>query len=384
MKTIYILLLILSCCLVGCQQASSRQAAEQSLHTLVVEVQPNEQVLFFKARIEPLKETNLSSPIDGVVDKLHFTYGQRVTQGQVLLVVKSEQLQKDYQDALAGFLKAKVDYQNQNIKSRGLEELWKIQAISHNQYIEEKQQIANYYLTYRQAEQRLKELVNKIHSQNLAELMRLNINDIKAVEQALGGNAGELRVIAPSAGVALYPDKTGDDNIPTHLLEGSSVKSGQGLLKIGDMSGLALYINVNEVDVNTIQPGQKVSITGVAFPDITLHGEVKEVDIQAKSNSASGLPTFPVKIVAPQVSAQALAKIHVGMSAEVKLSISQPAAIKIPLAALVKQDGKTLAKIIDPKTGQPRPIEVVVGNTSLNDVTIVKGLQPGDKLVLPH
>lgn len=379
-----IILIGLPIFLMSCHQNSDRKSAAEAMYkTMVVEAKPNQVVLFFKAKIEPIKETNISSPIDAVIKKLNFTYGQRVTKGQLLMTLISDQLKKDYQENLTAFLKAKADYHNQNIKSEGIEELWKIQALSKNQYIEEKQQITNYYLTYRQAELRLKELTEKANDKNLNNLIELNIEEINKIELALAANSGEMHIIAPSDGIALYPERTSNDNNNnSRILEGTAVKAGQGLLEIGDMSGLTLYINVNEININTIKPEQKVTITGVAFPGIILHGQVKEVDVQAKSSTSSGLPTFPVKIEIPQLSEQELQKIHVGMSAEVKLILEQPPSIRIPLKALIEQDNKAFVKTIA-SDGSIKTIEVITGNTDINDVIILNGLQPGDTLVLP-
>ncbi len=379
-----IILISLPIFLMSCHRDSERKSASETMpKTMVVEAKPNQIVLFFKAKIEPIKETNISSPIDAVIKTLNFTYGQRVNKGQLLMTLISDQLKKDYQETLTAFLKAKADYHNQNIKSEGIEELWEIQALSKNQYIEEKQQITNYYLSYRQAELRLKELAEKANDQKLTDLLKLNIDEINKIELALAANSGEMNLIAPSDGIALYPEKTSNDNnASSRILEGTAVKAGQGLLEIGDMSGLALYINVNEININTIKPEQKVTITGVAFPGITLHGQVKEVDVQAKSNTTSGLPTFPVKIEIPQLSEQELQKIHVGMSAEVKLIIEQPPSIRIPLKALIEQDNKAFVKI-RASDGDIKTIEVIPGNTAISDVIILNGLQPGDKIVLP-
>jgi len=370
---------------IGCNKplASKSTRGDQQVRTLSIEVKADDIVLFYKAKIEPIKETNISSPIEAVVKKLQFNYGQSVRKGQLLMVLSSEQLKKDYQEALTAFLKAKAEYHNQNIKSEGIEELWKIQALSKNQYIEEKQQITNYYLTYRQAEQKLKELAGKTHDLKLEELIGLNIDEIDKIEQALAANTGDMQIIAPNDGIALYPEKPANDtNASSRILEGTVVKTGQGLLEIGDMSGLALYINVNEININTIKSGQKVSITGVAFPGVTLHGKVKEVDIQAKNNINSGLPTFPVKIEVANITSKDLQTIHVGMSAEVKLIIEQPPSIRIPLNAVSNRDKQTFVKLLDEKN-QIHEVSVVPGNTGINDIAILEGLKAGDKLVVP-
>lgn len=378
-----IIITCLGLILINCGHKSDKKAKlKEDLKTLIVEAKPTEVVLYYKARVEPIKETNISAPRDAEVKTIYFNYGQWINKGQKLFILKSDELKKDYQEALTNFLKAKTDYHKENIKSEGLEELWKIQALSKNEYIEQKQQISQQYFNYRQAKQHLQELAEKMHNIKLSSLRDLNIEDTVAVEQALSASSGEMYILSPRDGIALYPEKAGDSKNTQRLIEGSAVEKGQDLLAIGDMSGLALHINVNEININDIKQGQQVSITGVAFPDITLHGEVKKVDVQAKPSS-SGLPTFSVNIDVPQVTKEELAKIHVGMTAEVKLTITQPPSVRLPITAIIKQDNKNLVKLIEPNSGKIKMVEVVTGNTSLNEVVILKGLQPGDKIVLP-
>jgi HlyD family secretion protein len=387
----YFLLIFMSLCLIGCNKSSNQSTKHTGLQhhikTMVIEAKPNNIELFYKAKIEPLRETQVSSPTDAIVKELHFSYGQWIKKDQLLMVLESEQLNKDYNEALTAYLEAKENYHTQDIKSQGLEELWSIKAISKDEYIREKHQIASLYFTYLKAEQKIKELADKIHDHSLDRIRELNMDQIQKVAEAIHSNSGVIQILSPIDGIALLPKKTSNDSNSSEsskILVGSSVKNGDGLLAIGDLSGLALYINVNEININDIKPGQNVTITGVAFPSITLHGQVKEVEIQAKNSGGSGLPTFPVKIQVPSISSEDLKMIHMGMSAEIRLIIERPPSIKVPINALMQQGNITYAKLVDPSTEQIQQVEVVTGNTSMNDVTIVKGLKSGDKLVLPN
>jgi HlyD family secretion protein len=376
---------LLSCAKSPADKAEKQQAVvNENSKTLVVEPQPNEIVLYYKAKIEPLKETHISSPIDAMVKELHFHYGQKVYKGQTLVILESEQLNKDFNESLTTFLEAKESYENQGIKTEGLEELWKLQAISKDDYLREKQQIANLYLTFLKAEQKLKDISNKIHDHNLEKFISLNFDNLAQIKDAIQTNSGLLHISAPIDGIALLPKKTDDSSNSTEsrILLGSAVKAGQGILEIGDLSGLSLNVNISEININDIKAGQKVTVTGAAFPGITLHGVVKEVEIQAKSNANSGLPTFPVKIEIPNVTSKELERVHMGMSVEAKLIIEQQPTIKVPIKALVQQEGKVFAKVMDTSTQQVKMVEVTTGSTTLNDVTVLSGLQAGDKLVI--
>src|SRR3989344_3806694 len=43
-----------------------------------------------------------------------------------------------------------------------------------------------------------------------------------------------------------------------------------------------------EVNINRIKPGARVTVTGIAFPGVTLQGEVSSVASQAQSASEGG------------------------------------------------------------------------------------------------
>ena len=138
---------------------------------------------------------------------------------------------------------------------------------------------------------------------------------------------------------------------------------------------------MNELTINQINAGQPVIITGIAFPDITLQGKVSRVDKQGLSASG-GLPTFNVQVSAVLTPAQQKV-IHVGMSANIQMNLTDPPAISIPITAINETNSQTLVTIYDAQTGKLKQVPVQTGKTSETSVMITSGLKAGDRLVVP-
>lgn len=167
------------------------------------------------------------------------------------------------------------------------------------------------------------------------------------------------------------------------LNKGDAIKQGDVLALIADMEGLTVWIKVNELVVNQLKVGQKATITGIAFPEHTLYGEIKRVDHQGEP-SIGGMPMFPVEIVVSHLSKEQQRDIHVGMSAKVEINIENKPSIVVPVAAVKERDGEAYVQKIDPKTGKAHEVSVKTGKTTLDSVAILAGLGPGETIVLPH
>src|SRR5690349_6028626 len=56
--------------------------------------------LFFSGTIQPLKTVVVTSPAEGVIDDMHFHFGDAVKPNQKLFVISSEKFKADYKSAL--------------------------------------------------------------------------------------------------------------------------------------------------------------------------------------------------------------------------------------------------------------------------------------------
>lgn len=375
MKKLFITLcfiLLISC---------SKEPNLKSKHLLTVESRISTNSLLYSGIIQPITTLVIPCPVDGAVVDMPFQYGEPVKSGQLLFVISSTKFLSDYKNALMQYLKAKNDFSSSETQLKEGNFLHKNQLISEDDY---KSKQSNFYsarLAYAQAKDALEVLLHQLSIKDL-DLYKLSIADIDKINEALHlqTSSEDLRIISPAAGVILSTSKNEDE--VKKLIKGDTVKQGDALAMIGDVSGLLIRIKVNELTVNQLKPGQKVKVTGVAFPEEILQGEVKRVDKQGEPSN-SGLPNFTVEVIVPKLNEKQQQIIHVGMSAKVQIDIDDTPQVIIPLNALQEKNGDTFVSLYNEKTRQTNLAAVKTGSTTLDSVTILSGLKVGDKIVIP-
>jgi HlyD family secretion protein len=373
-----ILVLILSFFLSAC---GSKSDAAKDSEIITAELKPITKTFYFNGIVKPLSEVHVTSPVEAVVEKKLFRYGQAVKEGELLVTINSSKLETDYHSALLGYLKARDQLTTAKTKFVGTEELMKYELISKMDFDTEKQTLGNLQFDFLQAQLKLDELAKR----GMSFKIDPSLKDINEIEKALRRDVKIQEIKAPKAGIVLFPTKADDASREgTGIAAGSQVKQGQVLLIIGDLSGITTEIQVTEMDIHQIKVGQKVTVTGPAFPDMRLDGKIAVVGSQAKATSggAGSPPTFVVEVVIPVVTPEQRKKIHVGMSAKVGLTLEYPAAILLPLHAVIEKYGEPYVKILDPKTQKTKEVRVKTGKTTLTDVVIESGVAAGDKIVV--
>jgi multidrug efflux pump subunit AcrA (membrane-fusion protein) len=196
----------------------------------------------------------------------------------------------------------------------------------------------------------------------------------------LQASSENLRILAPASGTIFSVNKNEDET--RKIIKGDVVKQGDVLSVIGDMSGLTVHIKVNELTLNQLKIGQAVKVTGIAFSDEILNGEIRRIDQQGEISNG-GLPVFSVEVAVPRLTVKQQKEIHVGMSAKVEISLEEKSQITIPITAVMEKDGMSYVKIFDDKKRMFREIPVRTGKTMLDSVIVLSGLKSGDKLVVP-
>lgn len=383
LKYLFIFTLLFSS---GCGSSNNTKVDLENVQTITVALQPSAITLYFSGTVGPLKVMTVNSPVDGTVSQKLFEYGTEVDKDQLLLVLKSSQLAEEYQTSLTTYLKAKKDYLNNLTQLRGTDYLKKLGIISENEYITTQSTNFDLELGYNQAARKLQQTLEKMGN-SVGNIMELHIEQVEAVHKALAQPADTLKITAPISGITLMPGKGsgGSDSSDSSgglLTVGSQIKSGQVLLGIGDSSGVSLLVKINEVNINNIKVGQPAIITSDAFPNITLNGIVEHIVQQAVPSESGGTPTFPVNIIVAHLTDEQKKIIHMGMSAKVALQIQSRPAIRVPISAIIVDQGIPTVKVLDPKYDKIVTVPVVTGSTTLDTVEIQQGLKPGDKVVI--
>jgi RND family efflux transporter MFP subunit len=233
-----------------------------------------------------------------------------------------------------------------------------------------------------------------------AAQMRYQIVEDRGIP--ISGNAASqiARVTSPMAGVVI---KRGVEPGETVTSGVSSFNAGTVLFTVADLNSLIIRVNLNEVDIAKVHVGQPVRITLDAYPQKIFTGKLTFVAPSAEL--VEKIKVFKVEIGLDELSEA----FRTGMSANVEiLGQRRPNAISIPLEALQKRDGKTIAYRLkaDLKPQQIKQakdglsgrnkfiwlsehwkdyfdiVPVTAGIATLERVEIVQGLKAGEQVSL--
>jgi multidrug efflux pump subunit AcrA (membrane-fusion protein) len=229
-----------------------------------------------------------------------------------------------------------------------------------------------------QSTRKLTEMLEKVDEKNSSNLSALSLADFAKVKTILAAPHNLIRLKAPSEGVLLYPPKAGEDKT-ARITVGSSVKSGQVIALIGDLSGISIEIEVPEIDISQIHAGMKATISGIAFGKHPLKGELVAVNAQA-SNTSNGLPFFTAVVEVKSLSPEQQRWIKVGMSAAIELLVNGGKQLLIPIAAIKREKGQSIVKVHMASGAVERRV-ITTGSAQAASVVVETGLKEGDVVV---
>lgn len=362
---------------------SKEKDAAKSSHLTTVKIENMEQTLSYSGLIQPLKVTVIPSPADGVIIDAFFQYGTEVKKDQLLFNISSAKFISDYKAALVQYLKAKSEFTQGQAQLQEAEFLFKNELISKDDYKNKKASYYGMQLSFLQAKDSLDNLIKQTNIKK-GNLYDLSITDIDKINQILRLDLNEvIHIAAPNTGIILGPLKGEEESSSKKLLKGETVKQGDVLAMIGNMEGLSVKIKVNELTINQIKIGQKVIVSGIAFPDDILTGKINRIDHQG-DNQNNGLPSFAVEVIVPHLTSSQQQRIHVGMSAKVDITIAEEAQIQIPLEAIQEKNGLTYVGVYQKQTKKIIPVTIKTGKTTMDKVAVLSGLKVGDQIASPY
>lgn len=372
----YLILSLMGVLLLGCGNAD--HSGKSELKTGVAEEANADKTLYFTGSIQPLYSSSVSIPMDAVIETIHYHYGQHVNKNDVIAVLSSAELQRQYNETLTDYLKAKDNFTVTQAKFTGTQHLWDAGLISKNNFLSEKSSLDTARVTLMQSTRKLSEMLDKMDNGDVADLSQLTLAKFDKVQQALTGKHDRIVLKAPASGVLLYPPKSGEEKVEK-LTVGSSVKAGQVFALVGDLAGISIEIDVPEVDIDKIKPGMKASITGVALGRHSLQGELVAVNAQASSNSGSALPSFSALVEVKQLTAEQQPLIKVGMSAAIALKVEEDKHLFVPIKAVKQINGNSVVKVRE-ANGKLVERQVTTGAALADKVVIESGLVAGDEV----
>ena len=190
--------------------------------------------------------------------------------------------------------------------------------------------------------------------------------------QDLRNDLAEYTVRSTIAGTVANVDvKTGD-----------SVSSASASVTIISNQYTA-EISLNEVDATNVKVGQKATLTFDAVDDLTISGEVTEVD--TIGTVSQGVVTYNVVVAFDTQDA----RVKLGMSATVSIITEVKQNVLLVSSSAVKSSGDVyyVEKFVGSDAAnisadQLEKTQVEVGSTNDTDTEIVSGLAEGDQVLL--
>lgn len=175
--------------------------------------------------------------------------------------------------------------------------------------------------------------------------------------------------------------------IEKNLKAGDQLNGGDSgaMAVIYDLSQLELQMDVSELDIGQIQPGQTVEITAEALPGQTFTGVVEKVSVNG--TTTDGFTTYPVTILLSEYG-----DLNPGMNVSADIIVERAEnALCVPAEA-VNSDGTVLVAgegafaedgvtIADPSKIESRPVTLGRGNQDFVEIT--SGLEEGETVLLP-
>ncbi len=332
--------------------------------------------LFFTGTMQPLGENTLTNQMDAVIETIHFPYGQRVKKGDIVYTLNSADLQKQYNEVLTDYLKAKDSFTIAHAKFNGTEDLWQAGLIAKNNYVSEKSSLNIARVALMQATHKLTDMLEKMGEGDKQNLSALSFDEFDKVRLALTSKHNLIYLKASSDGVLLSPPKANDDKTG-RLTVGAAVKSGQVLALIGDLSGIRVEIDVPEVDIDKIKPGMPAIVHSVAFPNDALKGELVAINAQASTSSSGALPSFTAIVEVKSLSPSQQGWVKVGMSASIELAAENSDKLMVPISAVKQQHGQSIVQV-RAKDGHVQERVITTGAAEADKVAVDSGLKAGD------
>jgi len=192
-------------------------------------------------------------------------------------------------------------------------------------------------------------------------------------------NLSDYYIKAPFSGII--------SSVP--VIKGANVGSGTTLGTIITSKELAI-VTLNEVDVAKVTLGEKVTLTFDAIPNLTIAGQVVEID--SVGTVSQGVVNYNVQISFDAINNNGV-KPGMSVNAAIVTNVAQDV-LTVPSSAIKTQGGMSYVQMFDvtlptPTVGTqgsvslvpPKNQTVVTGISDGTSTEIVSGLNEGDEIV---
>lgn len=152
-------------------------------------------------------------------------------------------------------------------------------------------------------------------------------------------------------------------------------------IALADLSAFKLEIEIDEIDINRIAPGQPVTITLDSLPGQEFAGQVDQVLVAPSSGASGGIVAYPVKVL---VDSGADAPFKIGMNVNATIETERLENVIVVPNRAIQLDRETGSAYIE-KVENDQDItrtEVTLGQRDTQQSQILNGLAVGDVIAI--
>lgn len=307
-----------------------------------------------KGQLKPISSSVVSPSVDGTVDTINVQAGQSVNEGDVLMTIKNDELDRNVAEAQRAVAAAQEDLANAQKAAA---------AAQANPTTDVDGASAAAGISAASADT------------NAVSAAQRSLASAQANLDQANAKAASRTVTAPSSGsIVELNAKVGATVTGGMIMGESDTSGGKQCMQIADLSKMKVTVQVGEKDIAKIAVGQSANVTYPAFPDIVSQGTVTAIASVANSDSSSGSGgsvTFNVDILieAPD------SRLKQGMTAEVSVVTEKlDDVVMVPTMALMTEDGEHyyVNLATDSEGKKTRRVKVTVVTQNDNEAVVGK------------
>ena len=152
---------------------------------------------------------------------------------------------------------------------------------------------------------------------------------------------------------------------------GQVVSAGLPVVKLARSGEKEVRVSIPEDQVEALRRVSELSVRTWANPAVAIEGKLRELSPVADPATR----TYTAKISLPKAGPE----VRLGMTATVQLAAAAPAAIRLPMTALVKHKEGTAVWVVE--NGMVNLVPVQVASATGNELLVAAGLNPGQAVV---
>ncbi|KFX10696.1 RND transporter [Pectobacterium parvum] len=371
---------------------------------LSIQPQLLENQLGLVGRIQAATQTTLAAPFEGIIREVLVREGQRVEQGQTLLILDPGQIEIQLRQAQAEVLKtqrevqslrhweqsaevsrarravssARSTFSNTQANLRDTQALFERGIVARMEVDTLKQQIRSQEQDLTAAQEELRTVLARGNGEDRT-IAEMELTNAQVRYQTLATQVERQTVKAPFSGFVVR-SATPDNGKPVVIQPGLLVSQGAPLFGVIAQDCFQVATRVEETDLHQLQEGMVVNVTGDGFAGQTLTGKVASIDMQADAAEMSGSGAYYDVVVSLDTPLADLRQsIRLGMSARLAIIVYRnEQGIAVPAQAVrTDENGRTYVIYRPTADASPKKINVKLGKTVAQGVEIA-GLEAGE------